>query len=365
MKLPSLRIAYLGQMADVATENGISKKIGTQAKAWRAAGHAVRYFALTPTHEAWPGLAPLETTLIARGSPLVRAWRSLHLARLIRAWKPDVIYFRYAHHSPGLPGLFRAVPTVAEINSDDQTEYPLTLSPLKLAYHRATRAKVLQAAAAFVPVTRELATRFASFGKPTEVIANSIDLADFSLAPLPAVASSLVFVGSRGTPWHGLERLGEIATLLPQVAIDVIGCGAADWPGPAPAPATMRFHGELTREHYAPLVARATAAIGTLGLFQKKMEEACPLKVREYFAMGLPVIAAYEDTDVPPNADYFLRLPNNREPLLKFREQMVAWLESWRQRRVARAAIAHLDTRVKEERRLAFLSAIAARRPPP
>jgi len=359
-----MRIAYLGQMADVATENGISKKIRAQAKAWLGAGHAVCYFALTPTGTVWPGLAPLEAELLVRGNPLQRALQSRRLAQRIRAWRPDVIYFRYAHHSPGLRTLFRDIPAVAEINSDDQAEYPLTLAPLKLAYHRLSRTRVLRAVAGFVPVTRELGRRFAGFAKPTEVIANGIELGDFAVAPPPATPPSLVFVGSSGTPWHGLERIAEISALLPGITIDIVGCSVADWTSATPAPASMRFHGQLARDRYEPIAGRAIAALGTLALFRKHMDEACPLKVREYLAMGLPVIAGYEDTDIPAGADYFLRLPNNAAPLAGEQARLAAFIDRWRPQRVPRATVAHLDIGAKEARRLVFLAQIAqAHRP--
>lgn len=362
-----MKIAYLGQMADVATENGISKKIRDQAKHWMESGHAVRYFSLVPATTYWEGMAPLQAELMTRGGWGLRAFRSGALARRIREWQPDAIYFRYAYHSPGLPALFQTIPTVAEINSDDLAEYPVTLSRAKLLYHRLTRERVLRALAAFVPVTRELAARFARFGKASETLANGIELERF--APLPPCGPReslrLVFVGSTGTPWHGLDRVGELAALLPDAGFDIVGCTPVDWQAVAStrgaAPGNMRFHGHLPRSGYEPLMQRASAAIGTLGLYRKSMDEACPLKVREYLAFGLPVLAAYEDTDIPAAADYFLRLPNNSSPLAPYREKIAAWLEHWRGRRVPRAAIAHLDTSEKERRRLAFIARIAAR----
>ena len=78
---------------------------------------------------------------------------------------------------------------------------------------------------------------------------------------------------------------------------------------------------------------------------------------------GLPVLAAYQDTDVPDDADYFHRLPNDAASLAPHRDAIAAWLERWQGRRVPRAAVAHLDTEQKEKRRLAFLTRIAARSP--
>jgi glycosyltransferase involved in cell wall biosynthesis len=349
-------------MADVATENGISKKIQTQTNVWLGSGHEVRYFAVAASAEVWPGLAFLHAEVLGRTNPAGRVAQSFRLARRIRAWKPDLVYFRYAHHSPGFSGLFRAIPAIAEINSDDTIEYALTLSRTKRLYHRLTRGRILRCVRGFVPVTRELAVRFAHFGKPAEVIGNSIDLANFRLLPPPdpAKPQGLVFVGSPGSPWHGLVRVGELAALFPCCRFDVIGCTPSGWreAGAGDAPPNVRLHGPLMREHYEPLIQEATVAIGTLGLFRKRMDEACPLKVREYLAHGLPVIGAYEDTDIAPAADYFLRLPNDSAPLGPWRDRIAAFIDHWGTRRVPRCAIAHLDVSVKEAKRLAFMEGI-------
>jgi hypothetical protein len=360
-----MRIAYLGQMADIANENGISKKIHQQATAWIHAGHTVRYFAAVPVAQPWPGLAPLEADLVVRGRGFARLASSLALCRQIRTWRPDLIYFRYAYHSPGLPPLFRDFPTIAEINSDDLREYGLTLSPAKRWYHRCTRQRVLRRVRGFIPVTHELAERFADFPIPSVVIGNAADFND--LNPLPSASPTertrVVLIGNTGTPWHGLDRLGELARLLPGMDFVVIGCTAADYTDCDPTrqpPDNLQLLGMLPRQDYLPLLSQATAAFGTLGLYRKQMDEACPLKVREYLTLGLPVIGAYRDTDIPADADYFLRLPNDAESLAPWRDRIAAFIEHWRGRRVPRSAIAHLDVSVKEAQRLAFMDRIVA-----
>jgi hypothetical protein len=132
----------------------------------------------------------------------------------------------------------------------------------------------------------------------------------------------------------------------------------------ADPPDNVSFVGLKSRAEYEPLMREATVALGTLGLYRKQMHEACPLKVREYLALGLPVIAAYRDTDIPVDADYFLSLPNDNSPLSLQRERIVAFIDRWRTRRVSRAAIAHLDVAVKEKERLAFMVRIASTRQP-
>lgn len=360
-----MRIAYLGQMADLSHENGIAKKIRAQIVHWQSLDHTVRYFALAPSPTLWPGFAPAEAELLDRGNFFQRASRSHALSARLRAWRPDAIYFRYAYHSAGFPALFRDFSAVAEINSDDLREYPLTLSRAKVLYHRLTRARVLAACQGFVPVTHEIGARFAEFAKPLLVIGNGIALSDFAPAPLPPADAPLrlIFVGTAGAPWHGLERIAELARLFPDIAIDVVGYTAADWAQIAPTagtpPPTFTFHGPLGRAQYADLLSRATAALGSMALFKNGMDEACPLKVREYLACGLPVLAAYRDTDIPESADYFLRLPNDAAPLAPHRERIAAWLAHWRTRRVPRNAVAHLDVTVKEKARLDFIAGLA------
>ena len=359
-----MKIAYLGQMADVSRETSIAKKIRSQTAAWLDAGHQVKYFSLCPDTRVWEGLNRLPCLIVPRGNIVRRPGQSRRLCAGLREWAPDLIYFRYAYHSAGFPGLFADIPAIAEINSDDQTEYRHTLAWWKQVYHRLTRRRILDACAALVCVTHELADRFASLGKPTAVIGNAVDLVNHRPLPPagPGAPVRLAFMGSPATPWHGIDRLGELGRMFPGWQFDVIGCTPADWwqvnPADCRPTANLHFHGHLGRADYAPILAGATAAIGTLGLYRKSMQEACPLKVREYLALGLPVIGACLDTDIPAEADYYLRLPNSGAPLQPQHAAIAAFVERWRGRRVPRASVAHLDTTVKEAVRLAFMATI-------
>jgi glycosyltransferase involved in cell wall biosynthesis len=359
-----MKIAYLGQMADISHENGISKKILLQATHWQEKGCRVRYFAMPSSTAVWEGMAHLEHCLIARGGSLNRVANSLQLCSLIREWRPDIIYFRYCYHSPGFPSLFRTTPCVAEMNSQDLSEYANTLPRLKRLYHRFTRVRVLSSVQAFVPVTHEIGRFYSGFSKPQCVIGNSINIESFHPLP-PSVErrESLVFVGTPGAPWHGLDRIGELARMFPMRPVDLVGATPEDWDrqtGGAERPHNLRFHGMLPRSQYEAIMTKAVVAVGSMALYKNSMNEACPLKVREYLSMGLPVIAAYKDTDIPDDADYFLRLPNDDAPITSWRERIAAFLARWAGRRVPRSCIAHLDVSVKEKVRLDFMAKVLA-----
>lgn len=171
-----MRIAYLLQMADLATENGISKKILGQMSAWSEMGHECRWFHLGQSDDVWSPLDRIAHLNLRRGNHIRRLRRSRLLCKSIRQWAPDVIYFRYAYHSPGFRSLFTSIPAVAELNSDDTREYVLTLGRWKNLYHRLTRRRILATISGFCPVTAELAKRLESFPVPAKTIGNGINL---------------------------------------------------------------------------------------------------------------------------------------------------------------------------------------------
>jgi hypothetical protein len=96
------------------------------------------------------------------------------------------------------------------------------------------------------------------------------------------------------------------------------------------------------------------------------MEEACPLKVREYVACGLPVILPYLDTalkDLPEPPWWCLQVPNREGALVEFADRIVEFCRSVRDRRVESREVEPLfSTRALEKRRLAFMELVAAGR---
>ncbi|MNH72616.1 hypothetical protein D3C73_247870 [compost metagenome] len=171
-----------------------------------------------------------------------------------------------------------------------------------------------------------------------------------------AAAVQLVFIGSPGQAWHGVDAIAELAKARPRWTFDIIGVDAAELPGPVPT--NMIFHGRLARKDYQPLLERSDLAIGTLALYRKQMKEASPLKVREYLANGLPVITAYSETDFPEPMSFILQLPNSPGNVRDGLAQIDAFASAWRGKKVPRRMISHLDTRVKESQRLSYMKMI-------
>ncbi|WP_068782949.1 glycosyltransferase [Paenibacillus phocaensis] len=418
-----MKIAYLIHWNE-GPESGVFKKIISQARTWQALGHEPALFLFSRgTAAIWTeaetgGLPVYRETYRGR---LGRTPRFQALTAQVRAWEPDVIYHRFDLYYPSLPRLLRDYPSVLEINTNDVAELALEGGRLRLRriYHLLTRRRVLQAAGGYVFVSGELAEAesFRRYAKSGVVIGNGIPLDQFvagyegregaaaregaepggasasasvasasvsATAPpvaRDAKASSVsaalaamapprdeeavrfVFISSPGQAWQGLDEIARLAAVKPDWRFDLIGPERGELAAfGLQAPANMAFHGQLTRDRYQPLLDRADIAIGTLALYRKGMEEASPLKVREYLANGLPVIAAYRETDFPEPVPFFLQLPPEPGNTVRHLSAIERFAREWRGRRVKREQVRHLDVTVKEAARVAYMQQVAGLR---
>lgn len=355
-----MRIAYVCS-DDLRATGGVTLKIGTQMAAWRDAGHEVNLYSLTNSNVP----SRLTSARFFFDSDLDRAVATAKLTRAVSRFEPDVVYLRYDRFLPPFGGILRRFPTIVEINGDDREEARLK-SRRALLYNGINRRAVLRKARGLVCVTDELAAsaRLASFSGPTIVIPNGVDLAAVRQLPPPDNARPrLVFLGTRGESWQGVDKVGALARHMPDCDFDVIGFTEHDLPEPPPA--NLTAHGRLSRADYETILANADVGIGTLALHRKRMEEASPLKVREYLAHGLPVIAGYVDADFAGSSPWFiLRIPNTDDNIHSHRAEIRAFVQHVRGRRVSRPDVEQqIGTHAKEHARLAFMRNVARGEP--
>lgn len=335
-----MRLAYLLHW-DISRQDGVARKIETQAAHWRRAGHEVTLVELRP------------------GNAAARSRRSLAAVAEIRGFEPDLLYLRYDLFLPPVWLLALRQSTVLELNTDDRAEWRLR-STAAARYNELNRRVLLGAACGAVAVSHELAPA----GVPAIVLGNGMDAAVVPALPAPANAAPVaLFIGSPRQPWHGLDKIVQLARALPEVRFEFVGPSTADL---GAVPSNVRAHGMLAPAAYAPLLASADVALGTLALHRKKMQEASPLKVREYLLSGIPTVIGYDDTDLRGiDAPWLLRLPNVESNVLDAVSQIRAFVSLSRGLRVPRPEVEpRLDAGAKEARRLAFLeSVVASRRP--
>ena len=356
-----MRIAYLVHGVD-GTGSGVRSKILSQAATWAAlsgnidVGIFVRCEAGAEAH--WVGhphvVKVRSSTAGIPGRLVQRELLSLEVAR----WRPDLVYMRQSTVSPSTVGLALAIPTIVELNTLDLAELRMR-SWARYWYAVATRRLVLRAARGIVVVADEIGRHESvrRLGRPTVTVPNGIDLQSYDPLPAPANAEPrLVFLGAPRLPWHGLDKIQQMAVRFPSWTFDIIGPGPDELHGPPP---NVHLHGLLASDEYLPILAGADVAIGSLALHRKRMEEASPLKVAEYLAYGIPTIIGYSDGRFPDDAPFLLRLPNVENNVAASFDAIEAFVHRWRGRRVDRASISGIDSRRVEQRRLEFMCRVA------
>jgi glycosyltransferase involved in cell wall biosynthesis len=345
-----MKIAYVGRWSDDAGD-AIRAKVDAQTGEWRRQGHEVETYGLTVVGY---GRRRAGVPRMARAVA-----ETLAVRRAIAAYAPDALYLRQGLFVPSLRPLQRRFASIVEVNGDTRSqEVHQGLRLRGLAGARARR-MALDDAAGLVCVSHELAASFEASGKPLAVIANGADLQTAAAPAEPSERPLAVCLIGVPMPWHGLDKLVELARAIPEWDFSVIGAGRSSLP--ADAPSNVSALDALPRSDYAPLLARADVGIGSLAMHRAGLEEASPLKVREYLAHGLPVIIGFEDTDFIAEQPWFVhRLANTQGNVREGLAGIRSFVEGVRGRRVQRTEIAHLDVRVKEQARLRFIEEVAS-----
>ena len=354
-----MRIVYVAHVNDLAT-SGVVSKIAGQTEEWRRQGHDARLLLLTRDRGQREARLP-DARVFSYGGPVSRMQALARLVRAARRLQPSIVYVRKDLFYPQLLALPRSAGLVLEINEDDLVEYRLG-SRRRFEYNRLTRGILLRRARGLVFVTSELqrSPSFAGHRMPSIVVSNGMRLGDYPEVPAPAnPRPRLVFVGTSGQVWQGVDKVVTLAALEPGWDVDVIGARAEDMADSAATVPNVTWHGPLDHASALRVMAGADVGIGTLALHRKAMHEAGALKLREYLALGLPVIYGNEDADVDAIPELTLRIPNTETNVTTDIQRIESFVEAARGRRIPRAALAHLDTEAKEARRLAFLRTVA------
>lgn len=212
----------------------------------------------------------------------------------------DIVYERYSlGHTAGLDAARRhGARFVLEVNAplvDEASRHrPDTVEPA----HLAAEARLLAEAELVVVVSDALASWAAARRTgPVVVVRNGFEPAWFAEPARPADTDTLVFLG-HPKPWHGTDRLPHLLVALARLGhhprLLVVGGGAgaealrdrADRMGVGDR---IEITGALPPAEASGLLAGA--AIGLAPYPPQDDFYFCPLKVLDYLAAGLPVVA--------------------------------------------------------------------------
>ena len=292
-----MKIAFIACIG-INSEAGVTKKICYQVKAFLKSQINVKLFILTTDLDEKKNtlLESLPVQIIfCNKSKKSFETNFQTLLKEVTQWNPDLVYHRFFHYNRHLVRLFNLHKGVLEINTNDLEEYRLTMQWAKYFVHCIRRRWLFKKAAGFVTVTKELETLLKEFDKPTLVCANGIDLSEYTGAP-PAINSRpvLTFLGFPGYPWHGIDKVFQLAKMFPDWEFNIIGYTAEGFKEKIPP--HMTVHGYLSKENYHKVLCATDIGIGSLALHRNFINKASLLKSWEDFAYGIPMIIAYKES---------------------------------------------------------------------
>jgi len=359
-----MRIAYISLHWPRTQNSGVGKKIQGQIAMWRGMGHEARLFMHASKDGPDSGLIEADFFQYEVHGKLQteinRSRAANKMVNVVEEYKPDIIYLRYGIYVYPAHRLMKIAPVVEEINTNDLTQHE-GLGGIYSLYNQLTRGIFLRLVLGLVTVSRELevSSAFASYRKPTRTIANGIDIGSFKHLPAPANEfPRLVFIGSPGYAWHGVDKLVDFARRFPDLQLDIVGYDQL--PEFEPPPDNLTMHGYLSAEKYQRVLAGADVAISSLALHRIQLEEASPLKSRECLALGLPLVVAYADTDLD-DADFgfLLKIPNKEDNIQTHGDSIREFAYRMRGKRADRAVLEQrIGSTLKEVTRLKFFNDI-------
>jgi len=360
-----MKIAYVSLHWPRTTSSSVGKKILRQKKQWQSMGHTVLFFShlhtISEPQQLLQGkrfFYPNNHGLLQREIGRIKA--AGQLLKSLREYEPDIIYLRWGMYTIPMRQIFSIAPVIVEVNTNDKKEHRHLGFVLNM-YNRLTRSIFLRLADGAIFTSKELRNdpAFTTFVTHSLVVSNGIELDDIPYYKAPAnTPPQLIFLGTPGMAWHGLEKLREFALENSDITIDIAGSDDTAISGSIPS--NFKMHGYLRGEAFESLLANADAAIGSISLHRNDMNEASPFKIRDCVARGIPVILPYIDTDLS-NLDYeeVLQIPNTPDNLKSHTQAIRDFIFKMQGRRIQRNRITkHIGIKEKERARVDFFHKI-------
>ncbi|EGY25810.1 hypothetical protein DA2_2020 [Desulfovibrio sp. A2] len=310
-----MKIAYVTRTTKSLP--GVLTKIQEQIASWEKLGNTVAPFFITTDGEPLGSFAPWKHANLL--NPYRKLIRSLH------TFNPDLVYLRSIPSGALALSLLHHFgdKTVLEINSFATRERSIQTrrsmrDRASTIINNALQPITLSKTLGLVCVTRELSEAAEYSAQPRKMVApNGINLSCHPTLKTARENSKIIiaFMGTPGKIWHGTDKLIDLSLSLGEnFEVHVIG---QNEPVHQPnteknrTPSNIIFHGFKDINGYTKILKNAHICIASTALHRIGMNEACPLKTREYIATGFPVILPYIDTVfINKKPDWILEIPN-------------------------------------------------------
>jgi len=337
--------------------SGVIKKIISQVEAWKKLGHRVHLLCITvPPIAKEFNKKDIDIYSINLPRKLSNHPFGFYLSKLLLIHKvrrtceeidPDIIYYRKAIWYPGLARLFKNFIVVYEINTKIDDEIELLPFYKKIIFKMSADYS-MNAATAFISVTNEISLSLKKYNKKQIVVANGYDVRNLpDLLHRKSNKPVCIMVVSPGFKWHGCEKIPYLAKCLPEYEFRIVGIKDTS------EISNLYYLGYLNNTDLIKQYSESDIGIGTLSLYEKSMEEACPLKVCEYIAYGLPVIIGYNDINLGKQ-DFVLNIENYPNNIKDNVDNIDTFINNWHGKRIPNKSKILIDLHEKEQSRIKY-----------
>lgn len=355
-----MRIVYLVEW-DAYSNSGVLTKISSQLSEWEKQGHECLLVMISPYSKEKEVIKKANVQVVS--SEMARKWPfygkhflnrifcSKKAKSLIDDFNPELIYYRQGIWYPGLSGMLEGYCVVMELNTLDINESSHYNFLFKNVYLFG-RNRILKNVNGMVAVSNEIAATYDTTKKPIVIISNGYTLKDMGRSVNDSDRVELIMVGTPNQSWHGVDKLSIIAEHFTDWKIHLVG------PMELSLPDNVVQHGILDKGALSRLYMNVNIGLGSLALHRKDMNEASPLKTREYANYGLPMIIGYQDTDLE-GQPFVLNIGNYENNVKDHLTEIATFVNQWKAKVVRTADLEPLvGIAAKEKSRLDFFQHI-------
>jgi glycosyltransferase involved in cell wall biosynthesis len=152
--------------------------------------------------------------------------------------------------------------------------------------------------------------------KPTFCHPNGINLEKYHIAPdYREGVPKMLLVASFDAPWHGVDLLiEELTRTKEKFELHLVGSVKFNTDDDK----RIIYHSVRDEEYIRDLASKCDLGLSSFALFRKNMTEACPLKVRQYLAMGLCVYSGHIDSGLPAHFPFYHHDELDADKIIEF-----------------------------------------------
>jgi hypothetical protein len=358
-----MKIIYLFTH-DLIKHSGVTKKVISQTNILKKLGHQVKICNIS-LQKSQISLSPFKDNEVYYRNNIFNGPK--RLIQDINKYNPDIIYFRFEPYKPYLGKILKNYKVIVELNTNDYKEMKLHSKKnfdrkIRFHYYNMTKSLIYKNIVGFVAVTDEIANlpHILKWKKPSISIPNSIDINNYKTQKISKSnnISNILFMGNLDHEWNGIDKIIDLAKkTVGKLYFHIIGLNnkyRTDFEN-------IKFYGYLQKKEYLEIVKKCDIGLGTVALHRKQMFEACPLKVREYLAYGLPIIIGYSDATFVNSKlpEWVLELPNENNNISNNVGLILEFCKKMKNRIIHHDEIKnYIDSNILEINKLVFFKKI-------